>query len=502
MKTSFRFISTFIFVLFASISAFAAPEQQPQTSDINIPNEIGEELKKISVTIKSSPSIIAYGHVSEGFGSGFIADAKNGFIVTNAHVAGMGSAKEYTVTLHNGALIEAKLVYLDPMVDCAILSVDPKLLPTNLPNIPISTETAKVGGDVIVISNSENIGFSLHRGHIADSYQIDGLMPQGSYNININIKGGCSGSATCLLTKNKCTIIGLNYGGGESYILSLKIAYVQYILDAIKQGKIPNRKHCGIITTSYNLDYAIKHKNFPSNVLTSYLKDFQDRKNKVLLVEKVIKGTPAYGVLQAGDIIWSANGQVVAGDLFILDMVMNNSTSNHIEAEIYRLGEKLKLKVPIFDLNETKLTRMLQFGGVTFFASDMLYSARTGIPLKSIVVAKIQPGAGFILTSPLFTVNDHFAGYRLRIKKIDNHAINSFEDLTSAIKLVWKQKKKFIHITYKNYQFYEPSFNGNIFSSAHEEFNNDVVLNSTIERPRIIHFDNKEKTWQIDYISD
>lgn len=500
MKITYKSICKFLLLLLYFTSPLIADSNSnpPKIeNDTIISQKLQEDLKKIAVTIKFTPSIIAYGYKGGGFGSGFIADAKRGLIVTNAHVATVNPVETYTITLYSGAQFDAKLIYIDTVVDCAVLEVDPKHLPKDLQSFPLSTEIAKIGSKVLVISNSEGIGFSFHQGHISDSYSISGILPMGSYQINLNTKAGCSGSPAFLLDGDKCKIIGLNYGGGESHISALKSEYVKYILDAITQDKIPVRKHCGIIALKYNLSDAVKHRSFPNEVAQDYLKNFPDSKNNIIVVDRIIPGTQAIGILESGDLIWSANGKIIAGDLLTLDMIMNKSTSDYIDLEVYRLGKKLKFKVPLLDVNKTKVNRILEFAGAIFFESDMLYSSRSGIPVKSVVVANIQPGSSFSKIG--FYNKDEIAGYRLIIKKIDENKINSFEDLVSVIKSLW-QKKKYISVAWENHQFYSVSFQPNFYSSGHEEFVDDVNLSATMEKPRIISFDNKTRSWKIDYI--
>src|SRR5215212_6269601 len=59
-------------------------------------------------------------------GSGVIVDAKNGYVVTNAHV--VKDAREIAVTLKDNRRVPAKLVGADPGTDIALLKIEPKNL--------------------------------------------------------------------------------------------------------------------------------------------------------------------------------------------------------------------------------------------------------------------------------------------------------------------------------------------------------------------------------------
>src|SRR3954464_12762917 len=59
-------------------------------------------------------------------GSGVIVDAKNGYVITNAHV--VKDAREIMVTLRDNRRLPAKLVGADPGTDVAVIKVEPQRL--------------------------------------------------------------------------------------------------------------------------------------------------------------------------------------------------------------------------------------------------------------------------------------------------------------------------------------------------------------------------------------
>ena len=81
-------------------------------------------------------------------GSGVIVDAKNGYIITNAHV--IENATEITVTLQDDREVKAEIVGKDPGSDVAVLKVPAK----NLAEMPLADSAkAEVGDFVIAIGN-------------------------------------------------------------------------------------------------------------------------------------------------------------------------------------------------------------------------------------------------------------------------------------------------------------------------------------------------------------
>ena len=66
-------------------------------------------------------------------GSGVIVDAKNGYVITNAHV--VKDAREIQVTLKNNLRLPAKLVGADPGTDIALLKIESPNLSLGSPDV-------------------------------------------------------------------------------------------------------------------------------------------------------------------------------------------------------------------------------------------------------------------------------------------------------------------------------------------------------------------------------
>ena len=106
-------------------------------------------------------------------GSGVIVDAKNGYVITNAHV--VKDAREVLVTLKDNRRLPAKLVGEDPGTDIAVLKVDPK----NLVAARFGDSDAlQVGDFVVAIGNPFGIGQTATSG-IVSALGRSGLSVEG-----------------------------------------------------------------------------------------------------------------------------------------------------------------------------------------------------------------------------------------------------------------------------------------------------------------------------------
>jgi len=137
-------------------------------------------------------------------GSGVIVDAKNGYIITNAHV--VKDAREILVTLRDNRRLPAKLVGADPGTDVAVVKVEP----ARLADIKFGdSDTLQVGDFVVAIGNPFGIGQTATSG-IVSALGRSGLSVEGYEHFiqtDASINPGNSGGA---LVNLKGELIGIN----------------------------------------------------------------------------------------------------------------------------------------------------------------------------------------------------------------------------------------------------------------------------------------------------
>jgi serine protease Do/serine protease DegQ len=137
-------------------------------------------------------------------GSGVIVDARNGYIITNAHV--VKDAREIAVTLKDNRRLPAKLVGADAGTDIAVLKVEQKnLVETKWGD----SDALQVGDFVLAIGNPFGIGQTVTSG-IVSALGRSGLSVEGYEHFiqtDASINPGNSGGA---LVSLKGELIGIN----------------------------------------------------------------------------------------------------------------------------------------------------------------------------------------------------------------------------------------------------------------------------------------------------
>ncbi|MEE9314634.1 MAG: Do family serine endopeptidase [Rhizobiaceae bacterium] len=170
-------------------------------------------------------------------GSGFFI-SDDGYIVTNNHVVKGGS--EFTIVLHNGDEIGAKLIGTDPKTDLAVLKVDVK---QKFTYVSFSEKKSRVGSWVVAVGNPFGLGGTVTAGIISANGRDIGSGPYDNFiQIDAAVNKGNSGGPTFNLNGE---VIGVNTaifspsGGnvGIAFAISASVAS-EVVGDLIKNGSV------------------------------------------------------------------------------------------------------------------------------------------------------------------------------------------------------------------------------------------------------------------------
>jgi len=395
-----------------------------------------ENTKRSVVTVHTSTSLKAYGPIiTKREGTGCIVDKTQGVILTNRHVVDPMAINTYNVTFYNGEQADAKLCYYDPWLDYAFLKVPPEEIPNDATTMTLSNTAPAINQAVFIVSNNEGKGASMHTGNVSSIHEVMGSMPQHSINVSMNTKGGSSGSP---IVDSQEKAIALNYASDENFGIGLHPAYIQYALPFIRHGKIPVRKHIGAITATYSLNDGVKYRNFPKAKVKAYVKQFPTALGNAIQVVRVLNGTPADGKLIAGDILWAVDGQVIGPHLVTLDMAMNNAHASEVRLTICRNGEWLDIEMPLYDLEDHKVTQMVSFGGALFFETDDIFSEKVGLPPGTLTFTNTEANTTFASVPHMKRGESMY--FLVELCTIANTKISSLEQLVQHIPQLIKQR--------------------------------------------------------------
>src|SRR5579872_6688971 len=270
-------------------------------------------------------------------GSGVIFDAKQGYIVTNAHV--VENASEITVTLQDGRDLKAEVVGSDEPSDVAVLKV--KTEGTSLVQISLGDSAkVEVGDFVLAIGNPFGLQHTVTSG-IISGLSRSGINPDGYEDFiqtDASINPGNSGGA---LVNLRGELIGINTailsrsGGNIGIGFAIPVNMAHSVMDQlVKFGSVKR----GLLGVSM---YTVT----PDIAQSLGLANAQGA-----LVSQVVDGSAAQKAgIRTGDVITSVNNQPVKSNGELRNAIGLMRVGDKIEIGLVRDGKPLRVTAVIVD---------------------------------------------------------------------------------------------------------------------------------------------------------
>jgi Do/DeqQ family serine protease len=268
-------------------------------------------------------------------GSGVIFDAKNGYIVTNAHV--IENASEITVTLQDGRDLSAEIIGSDEPSDVAVL----KVKSTGLAQLELGDSSQlEVGDFVVAIGNPFGLTHTVTSGIVSalgrsginaegfeDFIQTDAsINPGNSGGALVNLRGELIGINTAILSRS---------GGNIGIGFAIPVNMAHGVMDQLRQyGKV-RRGILGVNIYSVTADIA---------------KSLGMASAQGALVSQVVDGSPAQKAgIKAGDVITAVNARPVKSTTDLRNSVGLLRIGDKVEVVLLREGKPLKVTAVIAD---------------------------------------------------------------------------------------------------------------------------------------------------------
>jgi S1-C subfamily serine protease len=392
----------------------------------------------VAITVNAHVILEKYFNDKMWHGTGFIVDLDKGLIVTNAHIAGELAVCTYEVKFGNGRTAEAKLEYIDPCYDFAILSVNKKDIPQYSIALKLSDKPITLNTAVYSMGNSSKNEFSIYNGFVFDTESIVWLKPlaEQSFQFSGLTVPGASGSPVFNIDGD---VIGLLYGGKFVSGAALPISYIKPAIEALKECKQFRRYFFGCIVNYTSMQNAIDAGSLPESAVEEYEKHFPDSNNKILYVKKTLS---AFNIdtspLKAGDIIWQVDGEFIGPELKLIDKILHKKDGKPIQMTVYRDGVKKDLQVPIEELSIKKKLKLLSFAGATFFELTDELKITSGQTSNGVFLMDSEAGSPFMEVTSSTTENSY--GGIFQITEIDNNRLANLDDLIAILPGLFKKK--------------------------------------------------------------
>lgn len=391
-------------------------------------------MQKYVVSIEMRSIEAAYTSLGTKYGTGAIVDKENGVIVTNRHVACPDSVVErYEVTLFDGSVVTGRLLYSDPWHDFAFLKVDPKDLQQIPQSLPLRSKNVSLGEPVMIIGKNENKHFSVQTGTVASPYEVSQDLSGQTFRISLNAQGGASGSPVLDEKGNAAGLLFSSNGFTGAYALPMK--YIIEALSYLKNNKIPVRYGTGVVFDLVSLNDLIRHDGFDAKKADEYTEKYPDAFNRILVVKSVLKNSPAFGLLQSGDVLMEIQGKECGPTHYDVDKILNlegEKAAKEVQLTVVRNGKLLKVNVPLYNLQSNKISRFIIFGKAVFVEADDFLSQLTGSE-KAVFISKTKPGGSFFDKLPCLAGDDGTSKCLIRVSSIKGQPIKKLDDIKDVV---------------------------------------------------------------------
>jgi serine protease Do len=269
-------------------------------------------------------------------GSGVIVDAKNGYILTNAHV--IRDAQRVTVTLADGRHFKAKVLGLDRPSDVALMKIDAK----NLTAIPIgNSNNLKVGDVVAAIGNPFGLTQTVTSGIVSalgrttlgiENYesfiQTDApINPGNSGGALVDTNGKLIGINTAILSAQSRGSIGIGFAIPSNMAKSIMNQFLKY--GNIRRGVL-----------------GIGAQDITPDLVTA----FNVKVEKGAAVTQILPDSPASGSgIKIGDIITSVNNIPINKASDVVNTIGFMRMGTKLDINVLRDNKKMVIHATLAD---------------------------------------------------------------------------------------------------------------------------------------------------------
>ncbi len=365
------------------------------------------------------------GYNTSGVGTGFVIDSHKGLILTNKHILNVGPVIAYG-EFANKQKLQLTPIYRDPVHDYGIFQYSPEELNAlKIKPIPLKP-VANVGDEISLYGNDGGEALSIIQGVLS---RLDRTAP--NYNSTttdyntfymqaaLGTSGGSSGSP--ILNKDGHAI-AINAGARNDTAAAffLPMDMMLPVLDKILTGKNVQR---GTLQTVF--EYT------PFNQLTEFgwneedieqLNSEKPLSKGVLRITHIVKGSPADGVLQIGDILYMGENNHLL-DFLSLETFLNEKVNQTVDFVVLRKKEKKQLTLSVSNLFELVPDEFIEIGRAIFIPIGLSTARLFNVP-----------ASGVLLTAPGRLFGGQGINNYARIEEINGKNIDSLNDFKHAFK--------------------------------------------------------------------
>ena len=386
-------------------------------------------------------------------GFGLVINAEKGLVVVSRAIVPYDMC-DLTLTVADSIIVDAKVVFLHPLANFAVIQYDPSLVDAPVKSAKLATEPIKQGASTIFFGWNQNLRAVVTPTTVTDITTVaipaNPTAPRyralnlDAITVDTGLSGQCS-SGVLVAQDGTVEALWLNYLGERSpssskdveYHLGLATPVLFPVLNQIQNNTTPNLRLLSVETSTVQMS-QVRIMGLSEHWI-SKVAEANPSRHQLFMVRKVdCAPSKRDDVLQEGDIIITLDENLITR-VSELDIMYDH---DYLDALVLRGGKEKSLRIPTIPTNDLETDRAVIFCGavlhrphhavrqqISKLHSEVYISARTrgspsyqyGLAPTNFITA-VNDNPTLTLTDFLEAVNKipDNTYFRLRVVTFDN----------------------------------------------------------------------------------
>lgn len=360
-------------------------------------------------------------------GTGLVVDAERGLVLVDRDTVPT-SLGDVTVTFAGSVEVPARIAWLHPVHNLALVRYDPRALGDTPVVAATFSPELPAPGDVVWhvgLSGRQEVEQQPTRVARVEPLQLSLTAPPFFRDANLDVLsvvdiGGAIGGVLAD-KRGRVTALWASFveDGGEEPIAFFRGIPADVVVEAVEAGRAgaPWRSlgaELAPITLADARDLGL------NDAAAAALAEHSPRRRQALLVARVVAGTPAAALLREGDLLLSADGQ----PLVTFRDVERAARGERLALRVLRDGEELALDVPTAVQPGEGVDRAVLWAGALLHAPHQAVAAQRGIPPEGVYVSWSWYGA---------PASRYGLRPTLRVLEVDGVAVPTLDAFLAAV---------------------------------------------------------------------
>ncbi len=369
-------------------------------------------------------------------GAGLVVDAKRGWVLVDRDTVPT-TMGDVHITFAGSLEVPGKVEFIHPLHNLAMVSYDPMLIGnTPVRNVTFSDKALSPGDDVWLIGPKANHKLISHKTTVEEIDMFSLPMPSvprfRATNIEVISLTSQANTVGGVLTDRNGLVQALwssfGYQNNNQFSSMLVGVAAELVLDQIQlQQRADSVEQTRTISTELSLvPLSEARKRGLDNDWALKMETHNLAQRNVLMVIRIVAGTPAVSALKEGDLILAMDGNIVT----TFHEVERSAQKKEVEITLLRRGEIVAVKLQTEVLKNTELSRIVSWAGAIFHRQQREIAAQRGRDDNGLYVSWIwkgTPAAHYgLVPSSLLT-------------ELDGVAVNDLDDFVARLKEVSAQ---------------------------------------------------------------